>query len=55
MDRWDILLIAAAGYIAISTLTRLMAARRNRLVNEVREQIADMQKKKRKTKKQDAA
>ena len=39
MDRWDILIIAAAGYVAIVTLVRLMAARRNQLVDQVRHQI----------------
>lgn len=39
MDRWDLFIIAVAGYVAIMTLVRLMAARRNLLVNQVRKQI----------------
>lgn len=39
MDRWDILIIAGAGYVAVMTLVRLMVARRNRLVDHVRQQI----------------
>ncbi len=41
MDRWDILIIASAGYLAIMTLVRLMAARRNQLVDHVRQQISE--------------
>jgi len=40
MDRWDVLLIGAAGYVAVVSLTRLMARRRNQLVDQVREQMA---------------
>ena len=40
MDRWDIVIIAAAGYVAVTTLVRLMAARRNQLVDQVRKQVA---------------
>lgn len=39
MDRWDLFIIAAAGYVAVMTLVRLMSARRNLLVNQVRKQI----------------
>lgn len=39
MDRWDVLIIASAAYIAVMTLVRLMAARRNQLVDQVRQQI----------------
>ncbi len=41
LDRWDILIIAGAGYLAIMTLVRLMAARRNQLVDHVRQQISE--------------
>ncbi len=40
MDRWDVLIICAAGYVAIMSLTRLMAHRRNQLVDQVRGQMA---------------
>ncbi|NOZ39563.1 MAG: hypothetical protein GXP24_04975 [Planctomycetes bacterium] len=39
MDRWDIMIIAGAGYVAVTSLVRLMAARRNHLVDQVRQQI----------------
>jgi hypothetical protein len=55
MDRWDLLIVFVAGYIAAMTLVRLMSRRRNELVNQVREQIVDLQKKKKKAKKKDAA
>ena len=40
MDGWDILLAATAGYVAIVSLVRLMANRRNELVEKIREEIA---------------
>ena len=39
MDRWDLLIIAGALYVAVVALVRLMAARRDHLVRQVREQI----------------
>jgi len=39
MDRWDMLIIAVAAYIATIALVRLMAARRDHLVEQVRQQI----------------
>jgi hypothetical protein len=44
MDRWDILIMAGAGYLAVMTLVRLMAARRNQLVNQVRQQVEQQRK-----------
>lgn len=55
MDRWDLLIVFVAGYVAVMTLVRLMSRRRNELVSQVREQIADLQKKKKKAKKKEAA
>jgi len=40
MDRWDVLIIAAASYVAVVSLVRLMAVRRNQLVEQVREQTS---------------
>lgn len=40
MDRWDIMLMALAGYVAIASLVRLMANRRNELVAKIREEVA---------------
>jgi len=39
MDRWDILIIAGAAYVAVMTLVRLMVARRNHLIDHVRQQV----------------
>ena len=39
MDRWDILLLGFAAYIAVTTLVKLMAARRNELVDQVKAQV----------------
>ena len=39
MDRWDIFLIVGAAYLAIISLVRLMAARRDAVVKELRAQI----------------
>jgi hypothetical protein len=40
MDRWDIALAAFAGFVAITSLTRLMLHRRNEVVRQLREQLA---------------
>jgi hypothetical protein len=40
MDRWDVMLMGVAGYVAIASLVRLMANRRNELVGKIREEIA---------------
>ncbi len=53
MDRWDLLIGAAAGYVAVMSLTRLMVRRRNELVEAAREQVAGAMKKKKKPKKSD--
>jgi hypothetical protein len=39
MDRWDVLWVCVAGYVAVTTLVRLMARRRNELVDEIRGEI----------------
>jgi hypothetical protein len=39
MSRSDIVLLAAAAYIAIMTLVRLMKARRDELVADVQRQV----------------
>ncbi len=41
MDRWDMLIMAGAAYVAIMSLVRLMAHRRNTLVAHMRDQIAN--------------
>ena len=45
MDGWNIALLVLAGYVAVSQLVRLMLARRNKLVAELREQAAAEQRK----------
>lgn len=55
MDRWDVLIIAVATYVAITALVRLMVRRRDELVAQVRQQITELQKKKKKAAKQAAA
>jgi hypothetical protein len=39
MDRWDVLIIAAAAYVCVVSLVRLMANRRNELVAKIKEEI----------------
>ena len=41
MDRWDLLIIGAAGYVSVVALVRLMGARRDELVQRVRQQIEE--------------
>jgi hypothetical protein len=40
MDGWSVALLAVAGYVAAMTLVRLMLARRNKLISDLREQAA---------------
>jgi hypothetical protein len=40
MDRWDILLAAFATYVAIVSLVRLMANRRNEVLAKIRDELA---------------
>ena len=39
MDRWDILLLAVGVLVAVSSLVRLMRARRDLLVGQVKQQL----------------
>ncbi|MCA9236959.1 MAG: hypothetical protein KDA44_15895 [Planctomycetales bacterium] len=39
MDAWDILIIGIAAYVAVVSLVRMMASRRNELINQVRRQL----------------
>jgi heme exporter protein D len=47
MDGWRIALLAGAGWIAIMGLVRLMLARRNRVLQELEQQVAAERRKKR--------
>ena len=38
MDGWNVALLAGSGFVAVTGLVRLMLARRNKLVLELREQ-----------------
>jgi hypothetical protein len=40
MDRWDILLAAFATYVAVVSLVRLMANRRNDVLAKIRDELA---------------
>jgi hypothetical protein len=48
MDRWDVIIILAAGYVAVTTLVRLMARRRNQTLEQIQGQISEQQGKKKK-------
>ena len=44
MDGWDIALLAAAGYIAVTALVRLMLRRRDEAIGRFRQQLAQEQR-----------
>ena len=46
MDRWDVIIISVAGYVAVMSLVRLMARRRNQALEQIRGQISDQLRKK---------
>ena len=39
MDRWDIVLLVGAGYVATMALVRLMIRRRDQLLDKLRQQL----------------
>ncbi len=41
MDRWDMLLLAGSAYVAVISLVRLMARRRNQLIRQVQREIEE--------------
>jgi hypothetical protein len=45
MDSWDVTLLVVAGYLAVVSLVRLMARRRNQVFEELR-QKAEAEKRK---------
>ena len=52
MDRWDVIIIVVAGYVAVMSLVRLMSSRHNQMLVQIREQLTkQLRKKKKKTKK----
>jgi hypothetical protein len=44
MDGWDLALVGAAGYTAVVGLVRLMNRRRNQLVDELMQEVADQRR-----------
>ena len=48
MDRWDVLVILIAGYVAVIALIRLMARRRNQVLDHLRGQIRQQRQNKKK-------
>ena len=47
LDRWDVALLAVAGYIAVVSLTRMMARHRDQFVAELQQQAAAEQQRQR--------
>jgi len=41
MDGWDLALVGAAGYTAVVGLVRLMNRRRNQLIDELMQEVAE--------------
>ena len=46
MDSWDVTMLVVAAYLAIVTLVRLMARRRNQVYEELRQQADEEKKRK---------
>lgn len=54
MDGGSVALLAVAGYVAVTVLVRFMLARRNKLLNDLREQaLAEQKRRKRDARKQE--
>jgi hypothetical protein len=45
MDSWDVTLLVVAGYLAVVTLVRLMARRRNQVFEELRHKAEEEKRK----------
>ena len=48
LDHWDWLILAAAAFVAVTSLVRLMLVRRDELVSEVKDQLAASQARRKK-------
>ena len=46
MDRWDVVLLVVAGYVAITALVRLMIRRRDQLLDELRQHFKKSKRRK---------
>jgi hypothetical protein len=44
LDKWDVVMIAAASYVAVISLVRLMAARRDQVIRHLRTEIEKQRK-----------
>lgn len=44
MDGWDLALVGAAGYTAVVGLVRLMNRRRNQLIDELVQEVAEQRR-----------
>jgi hypothetical protein len=40
MDGWDVTLLVVAGYVAVTSLVRLMVRRRDQMLEELRGEVA---------------
>lgn len=54
MDGWEVALWAAAGYLAVVPLVRMMLARRERLLVEFRARMADEKRRRKQQEKTEA-
>ncbi|HUT92398.1 MAG TPA: hypothetical protein VMY37_23080 [Thermoguttaceae bacterium] len=46
MNRWDIVLLVVAGYVAVTALVRLMTRRRDQLLDELRQHFKKSKRRK---------
>ena len=46
MDAWNVAILAAAGYVAVTALVRLMIRRRNQILEQFRREV-DKEKRRR--------
>ena len=44
MDKWDVVMLSAAAYVAVVSLVRLMAARRDQVIRHLRNEIEKQRK-----------
>ena len=44
MNRWDVVLLVVAGYVAVTALVRLMIRRRDQLLDELRQHVKKSKK-----------
>lgn len=49
MDSWDVVLIVVVGYLAVTTLVRLMNRRRQQMLSQLRQEAEQLKKHKKPT------